>query len=48
MRRWLAYRMFSWGGRLLPREERERLLRVLRTGDPEERVPVSEVIRDTP
>lgn len=37
LRRWLAYRLFTIAGRLLPDDERARLLRVLRTGDPEER-----------
>lgn len=45
LRRWLAYRLFTLGGRLLPDDERARLLRVLRTGDPEERVPIEDVIR---
>lgn len=45
MKRWIAYRLFTIGGKLLPDEERRRLLRVLRTGDPEERALVSDVIR---
>ena len=48
MRRWLAYGLFTIGGRLLPAEERARLLRVLRTGDPEDRVPVAAVVLPTP
>lgn len=44
MRRRIAYLLFDLGGRLLPADEKARLLRVLRTGDPDERVPVDEVV----
>lgn len=44
VRRRLAYRLFNIAGRLLPEDERGRLLRVLATGDPDESIPVDWVV----